>query len=85
MIVRNNQRNNQVLYMLPIAPTLTFSRKQIAILQYFSDGLEDKTTAFKLGTTRHGVNGHLRDIFEKLEVHNRTHAVAKALRLGIIQ
>jgi len=39
--------------------------------------------AVKLGVTAHAVSFHVRRIYEKLHVHSRSDAVAKALRSGL--
>jgi hypothetical protein len=49
-----------------------------------TEGHQDKTAAAELGISVHTVNFHLRSIYEKLHVHSRTEAVARALREGLI-
>jgi DNA-binding CsgD family transcriptional regulator len=36
-----------------------------------------------VGVTSHAISFHVRRIYEKLHVHSRTEAVAKALRSGL--
>ena len=55
------------------------------ILQMLVRGENCKTTAEKLGATVHAISYHLRNIYEKLQVHSRTEAVAKALRSGMFR
>ena len=53
------------------------------ILKLLVSGENYKTTAVKLGATVHAVSFHVRKIYEKLHVHSRSEAVAKALRSGL--
>jgi DNA-binding NarL/FixJ family response regulator len=50
------------------------------LLKLFVEGHNYKTAAAELGVTVHTVSFHLRSIYEKLQVHSKTEAVAKALR-----
>jgi len=53
---------------------------EIRLLKLFVQGHNYKTAASALGVTVHAVSFHLRSIYEKLQVHSKTEAVAKALR-----
>jgi DNA-binding NarL/FixJ family response regulator len=53
------------------------------VLQMLVSGENYKTAAAKLGVTVHAVSFHVRRVYEKLHVHSRTEAVAKALRSGM--
>jgi DNA-binding NarL/FixJ family response regulator len=50
------------------------------LLKLFVEGHNYKTAAAELGVTVHTVSFHLRSIYDKLQVHSKTEAVAKALR-----
>jgi DNA-binding CsgD family transcriptional regulator len=50
----------------------------------FAEGHQNKTAAAELGISIHTVGFHLRSIYEKLHVHTRSEAVARALRDGLI-
>jgi DNA-binding CsgD family transcriptional regulator len=54
-------------------------------LQLLMDGHQNKTAAVELGISVHTVGFHLRSIYEKLHVHSRSEAVARALRGGLIK
>ena len=56
---------------------------ELRILQLLVSGENYKTAAQKLGATVHAVSFHVRKIYEKLQVHSRSEAVAKALRAGL--
>lgn len=50
------------------------------ILNHLSKGYLDKEIAYTLGISVWTVHGHLKNIFEKLQVHSRTEAVVKFLQ-----
>ncbi|HEX8264332.1 MAG TPA: response regulator transcription factor [Pyrinomonadaceae bacterium] len=54
------------------------------ILKMLVEGHHYKTAAYELGISRSTVSFHLKNIYEKLQVHSKTEAVAKALREKII-
>jgi DNA-binding NarL/FixJ family response regulator len=55
------------------------------ILKLLVEGENYKTAAVKLDVTVNTISYHVRRIYEKLQVHSRTEAVAKALRSGIFK
>jgi DNA-binding NarL/FixJ family response regulator len=55
------------------------------LLRLLVDGHSYKTAASRLGVTVHTVSFHLRQIYEKLQVHSKSEAVAKALRDRILR
>lgn len=57
---------------------------QIRLLKFLADGHNYKTAAAELGVTVDTIAFHLRHIYEKLQVHSKSEAVAKALRDRII-
>ena len=60
------------------------SDREIAVLKLIAEGQANKQIARRLGLAEETVKGYLRNIFEKLEVNDRTHAVTVAARRGII-
>ena len=54
------------------------------LLKLFVDGHNYKTAAAELGVSVHTVSFHLRSIYEKLQVHSKSEAVAKALRNRLV-
>lgn len=61
------------------------SPQEIRLLRLFTEGHQNKTAAAELGISIHTVSFHLRSIYEKLHVHTRSEAVARALRDGLIR
>jgi DNA-binding NarL/FixJ family response regulator len=53
---------------------------EIRILKLLAEGHNYKTAAAELGVAATTVNFHLRNIYDKLQVHSKTEAVAKAIR-----
>ena len=54
------------------------------ILKLFVEGYNYKTAAAELGVSVHTISFHLRSIYDKLQVHSKSEAVAKALRARLI-
>jgi len=50
-----------------------------------AEGHNYETAASELGVTTHPISFHLQRIYEKLRVHSKTEAVAKALRNRLIE
>ncbi|MEP7075105.1 MAG: response regulator transcription factor [Acidobacteriota bacterium] len=54
------------------------------LLKMLVEGHSYKTAAYQLGISIHTVSFHLRNVYEKLQVHSKSEAVAKALREQIV-
>jgi DNA-binding NarL/FixJ family response regulator len=55
------------------------------ILRLLVEGHSKKTAAAALGVSYHTISFHVRSIYEKLQVHSKSEAVAKALRQRLIK
>jgi DNA-binding NarL/FixJ family response regulator len=58
---------------------------ELRVLEMLVEGHNYKTAASELGVTTHTISFHLQRIYEKLHVHSKTEAVAKALRNRLIK
>ena len=58
---------------------------ELRLLLLLVDGHNFKTAAAEMGVSVHGISFHTRNIYEKLQVHSKSEAVAKALRLGLVR
>lgn len=58
---------------------------ELRLLRLLVEGHSYRSAAAELGVTVHTVSFHLRQIYEKLHVHSKSGAVAKALRDGLVQ
>jgi ATP/maltotriose-dependent transcriptional regulator MalT len=63
----------------------TLSRRELQVLVLISTGDSNQQIAEKLYLSLHTVKTHVRRIYMKLGVARRTHAVAKARTLGLMQ
>ncbi len=54
------------------------------VLRLLVEGENYKTAAAALGVSVNTVAFHMRHIYEKLQVHSKSEAVAKALRAGLV-
>jgi LuxR family maltose regulon positive regulatory protein len=60
------------------------SERELEVLQLISEGLTNRDIASRLFLSLNTVKVHTRNIYGKLDIHNRTQAVAKARTLGIL-
>ncbi|WP_219341441.1 response regulator transcription factor [Nevskia soli] len=64
---------------------VALSPRERELLKLLTEGHQNKTAAAELGISVHTVSFHLRSIYEKLHVHSRSEAVARALRDGLVK
>lgn len=62
----------------------TLTKREIQLLHWMVEGHSNKAIAKELFISENTVKYHIRNIFQKLGVQNRTEAVAYALREGLI-
>lgn len=61
------------------------SAHEVRLLEMLAEGHNYETAAAELHVTTHTISFHLQRIYEKLHVHSKTEAVAKALRNRLIK
>lgn len=69
---------------VPAQKEYNLSPREKEILKFLVDGLSKKQIAEKLFLSYHTIDSHIRKIYEKLEVHSGSSAVAKALKENLI-
>ncbi len=65
-------------------PRSDLSPREIEVLQLVASGMRNKEIAYRLSISEATVNAHIKRLFEKLAVSDRTQAVMTALRRGFI-
>lgn len=65
-------------------PRMPLSAREIEILKLVAQGLRNKEVGGMLEIAEDTVKVHIKNIFDKLDVHDRTQAVTIALQRGII-
>lgn len=58
--------------------------QETELLRLMVEGHYKKTAAREMGISFHTVSFHLKNIYEKLQVHSKTEAVAKAIREKVV-
>ena len=71
-----------VLDARAMQPSLT--QRELQVLQLLATGKRNKEIAAALGISADTTNAHVKSIFQKFNVHDRTAALAEAIRRGII-
>ncbi len=65
-------------------PQQCFTKREIEILNQVAQGLSNKEIAAHLNLSKYTVESHIKNIYQKLSVHNRTEAVDTARQLGFL-
>jgi DNA-binding NarL/FixJ family response regulator len=60
------------------------TRREEEVIRMLGKGMRNREIATAMGISEDTIQAHMRSIFAKLEVHDRTTALAVALRRGII-
>lgn len=68
----------------PKASPVRLTPKETQVLQLLVEGHSYKTAAYEMNLTIHAVSFHARHVYEKLHVHSKSEAVAKALKSSIL-
>ena len=61
------------------------SQRERQVLELVAEGMRNKEIAAALGISADTAGMHVKNLYTKLDVHDRTAAVAKAIRRGIIR
>ena len=67
------------------SPEVNLSEREIEVLRFVSQGMNNKDIARELSISESTVKAHMLHVFRKLEVSDRTAAITTALRRGIIR
>ena len=68
----------------PTDASYHLTRQETELLKLLANGHHKKTAAQTMGISINTVSFHLKHIYEKLQVHSKTEAVAKALRERLV-
>lgn len=68
----------------PENATYDLTPHETRLLRMMVEGHNYKTAATEFGVTTHAISFHMRKIYEKLQVHSKSEAVAKALRNRLV-
>lgn len=68
-----------------LVPNIFLTPKEKQVLTKVAEGKSDQHIASILKLSLHGVDFHMRTIFNKMEINNRTAAATKALDIGLIR
>jgi len=67
----------------PVRPEHELTPHELRLLRLLIDGHSYKSAAAELRVTVNTIGFHIRHIYDKLQVHSKSEAVAKALRLRL--
>ncbi len=67
------------------APRIGLTTRELEVLRFVADGMSNAEVAVRIGRTEGTVKVHVKNILQKLGVHDRTEAVTTALRRGFIR
>jgi two-component system NarL family response regulator len=61
------------------------TEREVELLRLLAAGRSNKDIAQTLSLSENTVKYHIKNILQKLDVHNRTEAAAHAVRIGIVK
>ncbi len=67
-----------------VPPQTPLSRREYQVLQLIAEGMENSAVAETLYLSVETVRTHVKSILRKMAAHDRTHAVTKAFRAGLL-
>ena len=82
--VADGHRAGDVLRQVDRTPQL-LSRREIEVLRMMGTGMSISEAADRLFISAKTVKNHLTSIYRKLDCHDRSQAVLRAVRMGLIQ
>jgi DNA-binding NarL/FixJ family response regulator len=62
----------------------SLSERELEVLRHIAEGLTNQEIADRLYLSLYTVKAHARSIYDKLDAHSRTQAVARARDLGVL-
>lgn len=68
----------------PKAADYALTPHEIRLLKLIVEGHSYKSASVVLGVTVHTISFHMRNIYDKLQVHSKSEAVAKALTQRLV-
>lgn len=77
-------RSLQIRRMLQDSVILKLTAREREVLQFAAEGWKEWQIANRLGITDHAIDKHMRSCRQKLDSRNTNHAIAIALRKGLI-
>lgn len=69
----------------PAKEEYNLSARELEILEWLVKGYSQKMVAAELHLSKHTINNHIKNIYQKLQVHNVSEAVATAIQKRIIE
>ena len=70
--------------MARLGNVATVTPREVQVLELVAQGMRNKEIGQALGVAEETIQAHMKSIFSKLDVHDRTAALAIALRRGIV-
>jgi DNA-binding NarL/FixJ family response regulator len=78
------QRSMEAATPAGLVPTLGMAPREVDVLRLIAEGLDTRQISEKLAYSERTVKNILHALMTRLQLHNRAHAVAYALREGYI-
>jgi DNA-binding NarL/FixJ family response regulator len=75
---------NAASTIAPLPTREPLTRRELEVLQLIADGLANKEIGIRLCVSTETVKSHVCALFSKLGANSRAHAVAIALRQGLL-